>query len=101
MTLSSTRKPRQLRDGDSDTLATDGGEGDGVLPFEADETDVHEGIGVVVTIIDLAEAPDDADLFEGRCRFCGYDRGRRTSHTEVEGSTIRCDHCGLLLHRDQ
>lgn len=75
-----------------------------VLPFETRETDVHEGIGVRETIVSLADYTDARPLHgqkrvtdDGRCAWCGYDRGRRTVHTEVEGETVECDHCDATL----
>lgn len=77
-----------------------------VLPFETDETDIHEGMGVRVEIVDLNQYKDES-LFlsrtrttiteEGQCRACGYDRGVRRSHTEVPGYVIRCRECERRL----
>ncbi len=78
-----------------------------VLPFETSETDVHEGIGRIETIVDLLDHRGDGREIlaagqhtitsDGRCNQCGYDRGRMKRHTEVPGFSIDCDHCGTRL----
>lgn len=67
---------------------------DDILPFRSDETTVREGIGAVHTIISLAASEDTTD----RCRICGYDRGERIHHTEVDGFVIECRQCERVLH---
>lgn len=65
-----------------------------ILPFETDETDIHEGIGPIHEIVDLKGDENT----ENRCPRCGYDRGERIRHTEVESEAINCRHCGHQLY---
>lgn len=68
-----------------------------ILPFKTDETHLHESMGPIHEIVSLA----DNEHTEGRCPRCGYDRGERSAHTEVEAVTIECGHCEyVLFHRD-
>jgi len=68
---------------------------DDVLPF--DLSDVRGGVGTVERIVDLGNYTEAEEVFQGRCNFCGYDRGTFKSHTDVRASSLTCRQCHAVL----
>jgi len=67
-----------------------------VLPY--DQSDVREGVGRVQQIRALSSHTEcDGVTDDGRCQFCGYDRGTYKSHTEVGGYVVECRQCDAHL----
>jgi hypothetical protein len=79
-------------------MATSQQSDDGVLPF--DKSDVRGGIGKIEKIVALSEHPDSDGVVDGRCNWCGYDRGTLLRHTEVEGEQIQCRNCDCFLKKE-
>lgn len=90
-------------------VATDGGEvleddreADDLLPFKHPETDTVEGIGRIVSIVEIGEHREilknaGSSVVDGRCVNCGYDRARVESHTEADAGAASCAACSTRL----
>lgn len=73
---------------------------DGVLPF--DQSDVVNAVGPVRQIVSLDEyAHAERVVGDGRCQFCGYDRGDYRSHTELAVWSVTCRQCDSTLGGEQ
>lgn len=95
----------QTEAGESDAETTD------ALPFTLEEPHPNTGVGVCKSIVALANHVGECDSSrdargsiddDGRCYYCGYDRGTLTSHTEVPGMRLECRQCErTLLTREE